>query len=75
MLEYCSPVWNPHYHSDIEKIESVKCRITKYIGSLNSVSYSERLDVLHADFFLIELRRLTSDLFIVLFRSLCTIVL
>ena len=24
LLEYCSPVWNPHYHCDIAKIESVQ---------------------------------------------------
>jgi len=24
LLEYCSPVWNPHYHCHIEKIESVQ---------------------------------------------------
>ena len=32
LLEYCSPVWSPHYHCDIEKIESVQRRFTKYIG-------------------------------------------
>ena len=31
LLEYCSPVWNPHYHCDIEKIESVQRRFTKLV--------------------------------------------
>ena len=49
MLEYCSPVWNPHYRCDIEKIESVQCRFSKYIISLSSVTYAERLNILHAE--------------------------
>ena len=49
MLEYCSPVWNPHYRCDIEKIESVQRRFSKYIGTLSSLTYAERLNILNAD--------------------------
>jgi len=60
LLEYCSPVWNPHYHCDIEKIESVQRRITKYIGGFKNLSYMERLLRLNAE--TLEIRRLKSDL-------------
>jgi len=60
VLEYCSSVWNPHYHCDIERIESVQRRFSKYIGGLSYVTYAERLNILHADS--LELRRLKSDL-------------
>ena len=39
LFEYCSPVWNPHHHCDIEKIESVQRRFTKYIGGFKNLSY------------------------------------
>ena len=48
LLEYCSPVWNPHYHCDIEKTESVQRRFTKYIGGFKNLLYSERLLRLNA---------------------------
>ena len=60
MLEYCSPVWNPHYHCDIDKIESVQRRFSKNISTLSSVTYAEHLSILHAD--CLELRRLKADL-------------
>jgi len=60
MLEYCSSVWNPHYRCDIDKIESVQRRFSKYVCSLSSVTYAERLNILHADS--LELRRLKADL-------------
>jgi len=56
MLEYCSSVSNPHCHCDIVKIESVQRKFTMYIGAFSSLSYSERLGVLHAES--LELRRL-----------------
>jgi len=60
LLEYCSPVWNPHYHCDIEKIESVQRRFTKYIGGFKNLSHREHLLRLNAE--TLELRRLKSDL-------------
>jgi len=65
LLEYCSPVWNPHYHCDIAKIESVHRRFTKHIGrpTLKSFTYAQRLDILCAE--LLELRRLKFDLIMI----------
>ena len=34
LLEYCSPVWNPQYHCDVEKIESVQRRFTNILVGL-----------------------------------------
>jgi len=65
LLEYCSPVWNPHYHGDIAKIESVQRRFTKHIGRpiLKSFTYAQRLDILCAES--LELRRLKFDLIMI----------
>jgi len=60
LLEYCSSVWNPRYHCDVHKIESVQRRFTKNVETLSNLTYPEQLDVLHADS--LELRRLKSDL-------------
>jgi len=53
-------VWNPHYHCDVHKIESVQCRFAKNIGTLSNSTYPERLDILHVES--LELRRLKLDL-------------
>ena len=47
-------------NEDIEKIESVQRRFTKYIGGFKNLSYRERLLRLNAE--TLELRRLKSDL-------------
>ena len=60
LLEYCSSVWNPSYYCDVDKIESIQRRFTKNIGTLSSLTYPERLDVLRAES--LELRRLKCDL-------------
>jgi len=60
LLEYCSSVWNPRYHYDVDKTESVQRRFTKNIVTLSNFTYPIRLDVLHAE--LLELRRLKFDL-------------
>ena len=59
-VEYCSSVWNPKYRCDIEKIESVQRRFSRFIGSLDSVTYAERLNIFNAD--TLEVRRLKFDL-------------
>jgi len=56
LLEYCSSVWNPCYHCDVDKIESIQHRFTKNIGTLSNLTYPERLDVLHAVAEFLELR-------------------
>ena len=60
LLEYCSPVWNPHLKYLIQGIESVQRRFTKAILSLRHQPYSARLKIL--GFRSLEYRRLISDL-------------
>ncbi|KAL5251660.1 hypothetical protein ACHWQZ_G017138 [Mnemiopsis leidyi] len=42
-LEYCSPVWNPHKVSDIQKIENVQRSFTKKISGCKELTYWDRL--------------------------------
>lgn len=63
LLEYCSSVWNPSYHCDIDKIESVQRRFTKYLKDAKDCSYTHRLRLLNAES--LELRRLKADLVLV----------
>ena len=60
LLEYASPVWSPHLHKDIDYVESVQRRFTKYLPGLKSKSYSERLKLLKAES--LDIRRLKIDL-------------
>ena len=47
-LLYCSPVWTPHFQSDIVSIEAVQRRYTKRIYSLENMSYADCLRELGA---------------------------
>jgi len=42
-LEYCQFIWSPYVKADIERIENVQRRASKYIPELNNLSYQERL--------------------------------
>jgi len=42
-LDYCSPVWNPHYSKDIHLLERVQHRFTHLFSELRSLPYEERL--------------------------------
>ena len=44
ILEYCSPVWSPHYYYLIEKLEHVQRYFTKRIPGLWRMSYNEPLN-------------------------------
>lgn len=59
-LEYCTTVFNPYLHKDINLLESVQRRFTSRIPGLNQLDYSERLKVLNLES--LELRRLRYDL-------------
>ena len=43
LVEYASPVWNPHHLYLIKQIESIQRRATKLVSSVNSLTYPERL--------------------------------
>jgi len=60
ILEYASPVWSPHLLKDIDLIESVQRRFTKFLPGMRGKSYKERLGILQLP--TLELRRLQIDL-------------
>ena len=31
LLEYCAPIWDPHYQTDINKLESVQCKAARFV--------------------------------------------
>ena len=43
VVSYCSVVWSPYTHGDIDAIESVQKLFRKRIPELNKLSYSQRL--------------------------------
>ena len=45
-LEYCAPVWNPHYCKDTHTLEKVQKRATKLVTSVSTLSYESRLSQL-----------------------------
>jgi len=60
LLEYASPVWNPHLVQDIKRIESVQRRFTKRLPGMANRTYRERLAITGLESF--ELLRLRYDL-------------
>ena len=42
-LTYCSPVWRPHLLTDINNLERIQCRATKYILNNYTNDYKSRL--------------------------------
>ena len=60
ILEYCSPVWNPHHKYLIDRVEKIQKRFTKSIPSVAKYPYMERLR--HLKLVTLERRRLLADL-------------
>ena len=60
MLESNSIVWNPPKLADIDKLENVQRKFSKYITSLFNASYIERLIILGIE--TLEARRVKADL-------------
>ena len=42
-LEYCAPIWNPHFAKDIDVLEKIQRRATKLIPSISTQPYETRL--------------------------------
>jgi len=61
MLDYCSPVWEPVYITDINLVERIQRRFTKRLLGLNDISYNDILVILdNVD--TLEISRLKMDL-------------
>ena len=70
ILEFASPVWNPHLKNHIRNLERVQQRATKLIPALRHLTYPQRLRRLGLP--TLEYRRLRQDLlttFVSLTRS------
>jgi ribonuclease P/MRP protein subunit RPP40 len=63
LLEYCTPVWSPHYKKDVDLVENVQRTFTRklfFICHLPATSYDNRLHFLGLQ--RLELRRIHFDL-------------
>ena len=60
LLEYCTPVWSPHYIQDKSLIERVQHRFTRMIRGMRHQSYEYRLEML--GIWSLEERRNRADL-------------
>ena len=60
ILENNSVVFSPHFIQDINNIESVQKRFTKYLPGMYDLAYNDRLVALNLDS--LEVRRFKSDL-------------
>ena len=47
-LMYCAPVWSPYLQADIQLLERVQLRYTKFISGLYNLDYDSRLHELAA---------------------------
>jgi len=59
-LEYCVPIWSPHYQKDIQLAVGVQRRATKLIDDVRNLHYEERTEKLNL--MTLEKRRHRSDL-------------
>ena len=59
-LEYCSPVWSPHFQKDKSLMEKVQHCFTRLFQELRSLSYNDRLKKLKL--WTLEERRNRADL-------------
>lgn len=60
LLEYCSPVWSPHFKKLIQMVENVQRRFTKRIEGLSHLTYPARLQRLGLE--ALQIRRLKFDI-------------
>ena len=65
-LEYCSPVWCPYLIGDVDKIENIQRRYTKFVFKKCSIPFSSYMDRLQKiDFITLEQRRKFLDLILI----------
>ena len=59
-LEYCAPIWNPHYCKNIDTLQKVQRRAIKLVPTVSTFSYESSLNQLQLHSF--YCRRQRSDL-------------
>jgi hypothetical protein len=55
IVEYCCPLWSPHYQCDVIRVESIQRSFTAKISGLKSMNYWERLN--HLQLYSLQRRR------------------
>ena len=60
ILENCSAIWSPLLQRDIDLIESVQKRFTKFLPGMYDFNYVDRLRILNLES--LEVRRIKADL-------------
>jgi len=60
ILEYSSQIWSPHLRKDINILESVQRKFTRWLPGLKGKTYMERLDITGLE--RLDVRRLRLDL-------------
>ena len=63
ILEYVTPIWSPYLINEIDRVESVQRRFTKFLSGYYDLSYVERLNRLKIKS--LEERRINFDLILV----------
>ena len=73
ILEYVTPIWSPYLINEIDRVESVQRRFTKFLTGYYDLSYVERLNRLKIKS--LEERRINFDLILVykIVNNLCFI--
>ena len=59
-LEYASPIWSPYYIKDVDRVEAVQRKFTKYLPGMFRKSYQQRLRELNLK--TLEERRISLDI-------------
>lgn len=63
ILEYCSPIWSPHYITYIQKLENIQSKFVKYLNYRYSRSFLDYSDSCsHYKLMSLEQRRNLSDM-------------
>ena len=60
IIDYCIPVWKPHYKKDIVQLERIQKRFTKMVLGCKSLTYTKRIDKLKLT--TLEERHLRADM-------------
>jgi hypothetical protein len=63
LIESNTCIWSPYYIGDIDKVENVQRKFTKYVPGLFNTPYLERLNILGLQS--LEIRRIVFDLVLV----------
>jgi len=61
-LDYCVQAWRPHLIKDVQVLEMVQRRATRFIDECRGMSYEDRLSIVGLTVTTLETRRLRADM-------------